>query len=72
MLPDLAIIDPEMTITMSPELTAATGMDALCHAFEAYVFKCFLCHDRIFMLSRPTKLLAENLPKVYAAPEKIK
>ncbi|WP_425430015.1 iron-containing alcohol dehydrogenase [Desulfamplus magnetovallimortis] len=37
MVPDLALIDPETTVTMSPELTAETGMDALVHAFEAYV-----------------------------------
>ena len=36
-IPDIAIVDPETTVTMSPELTASTGMDALCHAFEAYV-----------------------------------
>jgi alcohol dehydrogenase len=33
----LAIIDPEMTLTMPPQLTAGTGMDALCHHVEAYV-----------------------------------
>ncbi|MEJ2641757.1 MAG: iron-containing alcohol dehydrogenase [Desulfosarcinaceae bacterium] len=36
-IPDIALVDPETTVTMSKELTAATGMDALCHAFEAYV-----------------------------------
>jgi alcohol dehydrogenase class IV len=36
-VPDVALIDPETTTTMSPELTAATGMDALVHAVEAYV-----------------------------------
>jgi alcohol dehydrogenase len=36
-IPDIALVDPETTCTMSPDLTAATGMDALCHAFEAYV-----------------------------------
>jgi alcohol dehydrogenase class IV len=34
---NLAIIDPEMTLTMSPHLTASTGMDALSHHIEAYV-----------------------------------
>lgn len=34
--PKLAVIDPEMTITMPPKVTAATGMDALTHAAEAY------------------------------------
>lgn len=37
MVPDVALIDPATTVTMSPELTAATGMDALVHAVEAYV-----------------------------------
>ena len=36
-IPDIALIDPGTTVSMSQELTAATGMDALCHAFEAYV-----------------------------------
>ncbi len=36
-IPDIALVDPLTTLTMSPELTAATGMDALCHAFEAFV-----------------------------------
>lgn len=36
-IPDIALVDPKTTVTMSPDLTAATGMDALCHAFEAFV-----------------------------------
>ncbi|MHC1741410.1 MAG: alcohol dehydrogenase-like regulatory protein ErcA [Syntrophobacteraceae bacterium] len=36
MVPDVALIDPCTTVTMDQELTACTGMDALCHAFEAY------------------------------------
>ena len=36
-VPDVALIDPITTTTMSPELTACTGMDALCHGIEAYV-----------------------------------
>jgi alcohol dehydrogenase len=36
-VPDVALIDPETTTTLSTELTAATGLDSLVHAVEAYV-----------------------------------
>jgi len=36
MLPTVVISDPELTIGLSPGLTAATGMDALSHCLEAY------------------------------------
>jgi len=35
--PNLAIIDPMMTLTLPAKMTAATGMDALTHAIEAYI-----------------------------------
>ncbi len=36
MQPDLVLADPELTLGLPPRLTAATGMDALAHCFEAY------------------------------------
>lgn len=37
MIPTVAIIDPELTVTMPPSVTASTGMDALTQVIEGYV-----------------------------------
>lgn len=37
MLPRLAIVDPELTLTLSPAITASTGLDALTQVIEPYV-----------------------------------
>ena len=34
--PDLALLDPELTLSLPPGPTAETGIDALCHAIESY------------------------------------
>lgn len=39
LVPDLAICDPELTCSMPPAVTAATGIDALVHCMEAYANK---------------------------------
>lgn len=37
LLADVAIIDPELTVSVPPKVTAATGVDAFTHAIEAYL-----------------------------------
>jgi alcohol dehydrogenase class IV len=38
-LPDIALLDPELTLGLPPPVTAATGIDAMVHAIEAYASK---------------------------------
>lgn len=35
-LPDIAVLDPDLTLSLPPHVTAATGVDAMVHAIEAY------------------------------------
>src|SRR5690606_23925554 len=37
LIPKVAICDPTLTLTLPPELTAATGMDAITHCVETYI-----------------------------------
>ena len=39
MIPDLAIVDPQCTLSMSPAVTASTGLDALTQLLEAFISK---------------------------------
>jgi len=39
LLPDVALLDPELTVGLPPHVTAATGVDAMVHAIEAYTSK---------------------------------
>ena len=36
LVPDVAVLDARMTLTLPPKISAATGMDALCHSIESY------------------------------------
>ena len=37
--PSVSIVDPELTLTLPPHITASTGFDTFCHSFESYLHK---------------------------------
>lgn len=67
-LPDLAILDPEVTVSMPGKLTAATGMDALTHAIEAYVDKEWSPASDAMAL-HAIRLISSNILRACAVPE---
>lgn len=70
-VPDISLIDPRTTTTMESSLTAATGMDALVHAFEAYVSNASSPLTDLHALEA-IRLINNNLEKVIAKPNNIK
>lgn len=44
--PTLAVVDPLLTLTLPPEVTAAAGMDIVCHALESYTARWYTTFDR--------------------------
>ncbi|MDF2952686.1 MAG: iron-containing alcohol dehydrogenase, partial [Anaerocolumna sp.] len=64
LLPDLAIVDSKLSLSTPKNITAATGMDALTHAVEAYTSKKGNTLTDIFALSA-IKRIFQYLPVVY-------
>jgi alcohol dehydrogenase class IV len=64
MLPVEAILDPELTLGLPPNLTAATGLDAFTHAFEGY---CAPGYDPMAegIAVEAMRLVKEYLPRAY-------
>lgn len=64
LIPNLAIVDPMFTLTAPKAVTAATGVDALTHAIEAYTSRKAQSLSNTFALSAVKKIF-ENLPVAY-------
>lgn len=66
----LALLDPELSVTAPPKVTATAGYDAVTHAVEAFTSKFASPMTDPFAQSGMT-LLARSLPIVYAEPDNI-
>lgn len=64
LVPKYAVLDPQLTCSLPPSITAVTGMDALTHAVEAYT-NCFCSPATRKKAKDAVKLVYENLLLVY-------
>jgi alcohol dehydrogenase class IV len=75
MLPDIALVDPDLTLPLPPELTASTGLDALTQLIEPFVsgranvFTDALCRDGIARCARALPRACSNGEDVEAREE---
>lgn len=65
LMADLALIDPELTVSMPPSVTASTGCDAFIHAIEGYLATNATPITDLLALES-IKIIFENLPAAFA------
>lgn len=70
LIPEYAVHDPMLTVKLPPHITAATGMDALTHAVEAYIGKSNTKDTKQWGIDA-TKLIFENLYEAYENGENV-
>ncbi|HYI46928.1 MAG TPA: iron-containing alcohol dehydrogenase [Allosphingosinicella sp.] len=71
LLPDWAVLDPELTLSLPRAVTAATGIDAMVHAIEAYT-SARLKNPMSDMFARKAmRLISDNLLKACDTPDDI-
>lgn len=68
LIPDAALIDPDVTVSMPAKLTAYSGLDVLTHAMEAYVSN---AHGPVtdLLAMEAIRLVRAHLPRAIAAPD---
>lgn len=65
LIPHVAVLDPALTMGLPPSVTAATGMDALCHAVEAYTNHTYCTKLENRMAKEAVRLIHQYLPRAY-------
>jgi alcohol dehydrogenase class IV len=63
--PKVAIVDPELMLTVPAHVTASTGFDAFCHAFESYLHPAASAYTDALAL-QAIRAIAQYLPGVVA------
>jgi len=70
LIPAIAILDPELSLTLPPQQTAYSGMDALIHAMEAYTSLNATLYTDI-LAEKAIQFIAPALPELYKNPENL-
>ena len=65
LIPSCAVLDPELTVGLPPFVTAATGMDALCHAVEAFTNSTYNTRLENKLAKEAVLLIYNNLLSAY-------
>ena len=60
--PRVGIVDPELMVTVPPHVTASTGFDVFCHAFESYIHNSKASSYTDLMALEAIRLVAKYLP----------
>ena len=68
LIPHYAVLDPTLTVSLPPHLTATTGMDALTHAVEAYIGRSTTKYTRQ-MAEQAVNRIFTYLPRAYENPK---
>ncbi len=68
--PRAAILDPELTVAVPPQVTAATGLDALVHAIEAATNRHRTDGNDLYAL-KAVSLITENLERAINTPDNL-
>ena len=67
LIPRYAVLDPKVTVSLPPFITATTGLDALTHAVEAYIGRSTMPDTRRDA-KKAVRLIFENLDDAYTPP----
>ncbi len=67
LIPHYALLDAKLTVGLPPHITSTTGMDALCHAVEAYIGRANTSVTKRSAIEA-TKLIYDNIVEAYTNP----
>ncbi len=65
LVPDYAVMDPSLSVSLPADMTATTGMDALTHAVEAYLNWTYATEETTIYCEEAVAAIMEFLPEAY-------